>query len=381
MVDMYGLRVAMVIQSYLPRLGGAEKQLAAICCKLRLKGIKPCVITRRYEGMASFELIDQTPVFRVPAPQPKILAALCYLFFGLLKINKVKPHLIHAHELLTPTDMAVLAKCIWHIPAAVKVLRGGKLGDIYKLNHRVLGRMRIGRMAAYIDRFITISSEIADELVGEGFDSGKCRFIPNGVDIDVYQPATKKERKVLRGKLELPQGFICVFSGRLAPEKGLKTLFSAWKEICSRHKDAYLLVLGSGPLESELRSAKVKNVIFRGYVPEPLKFYQASDAFILPSETEGLSNAMLEAMACGLAVLATRVGAAGEIITDGDNGMLLKAGSVDDIIQALEHLLSNPGKIARIGKAGRQKVVTAYSLDNTVDRLVDLYMEMMEAAQ
>ena len=378
MPDIQGLRVAMIIQSYLPRLGGAEKQLAAVCRKLRMKGIEPCVITRRYKNMQSFEIIDETPVYRVPAPKPKVLAAFSYLFFGLAKIHEIKPDLIHAHELLSPTDMTVLAKRIWRIPAAVKVLRGGNLGDIYKLKNRGLGQARIRRMAKHIDRFIAISDEIAEELAGVGIEPDRCSFIPNGVDIDVYKPVTRREKKRLREELDLPDGFLCVFSGRLAPEKGLKTLISVWQKIESSHKEAYLLILGNGPLEDELRSTAVKNVIFRGYLSEPKDYYQACDAFILPSETEGLSNALLEAMACGLTVMATKVGAAQEIIKDDVNGVLLEPGNVQDITKSVESILNEPQKMQHLGKSARRTVERDFSLENIVDRLVDLYAQMME---
>ncbi len=137
------LWVAMVIQSYLPRLGGAEKQLAEICRRLRNKGIEPVVITRRYAGMQAYEVIDGTPVYRVPAPQPKPLAAFSFILFGLARIGQIKPDVIHAHELLSPTDLAILGRKIWKKPVIVKVLRGGKLGDRDTLPHRQCGAARI----------------------------------------------------------------------------------------------------------------------------------------------------------------------------------------------------------------------------------------------
>jgi len=268
MAENQPLRVAMIIQSYLPRLGGAERQLAAVCRKLRMKGIEPAIITRRYRGMQAFELIEQTPVYRVPAPQPKALAAFCFIVFGLLKIQKIKPHILHAHELLSPTDMAILAKKLWGIPVIVKVLRGGRLGDFYKLNHRKFGKSRIQRLKKNIDIFLAISTEIQMELQDEGIYGNKCRFLPNGVDIDKYRPLTEKGKNLLRRELGLPAGFICIFSGRLSPEKGLSTLLSAWQKITKIHSQAHLLILGSGELEIDLRKKIPSQVIFKGYIPE-----------------------------------------------------------------------------------------------------------------
>lgn len=376
MTEVENLRVAMIIQSYLPRLGGAEKQLAAICRELRNRGVEPLVITRRYAGMPAYELIEQTPVYRTPAPRPKALAAFCYILFGLLRIGKLHVDVLHVHELLSPSDMAVLAKKIWHKPLVVKVLRGGKLGDLDKLHRRRFGSVRIRRLVKHVDMFISISEEISAELAREGIEKQRCRFIPNGVDLQVYKPLPVKAREELRKELNLPKGKLCIYSGRLAPEKGLVNLMQAWREIVKSNPEAHLLILGSGEMENELRAAAGENVIFAGYVPEAGPYYQVSDVFILPSETEGLSNAMLEAMACGLAVVATTVGAAQDVIEHNVSGMLVKPGAVNEIVSAVDHLFKHPQVCTRLGKQGMQKVRREYSLENTVDRLVELYTEL-----
>ena len=378
MADLHGLRVVMVIQSYLPRLGGAEKQLAAICRELRNQGLEPSIVTRRYPGMSAFELIEGTPVYRVAAPRPKALAALCYLIFGYFRIRSLRPQLLHAHELLSPTDLGILAKRSLGCPLMVKVLRGGELGDLDKLHHRRGGKARIQRLKQHVDIFLTISREIEAELAAEGIDAARCRFLPNGVDTHIYQPAADRAKKEIRAALGLPDGPICLYSGRLAPEKGLDTLLESWKKINTGHPQAHLLLLGSGPQEAALRQMAGERVIFGGYVPDPCLYYQACDLFVLPSQTEGLSNAMLEAMACGLPVVATRVGAAQELNPIGENGRLVSAGSAQELAQALEFFLSNPLEGRRMGANGRKFIQNAYSLDQTLARLTAVYAELAE---
>ena len=378
MADLHGLRVVMVIQSYLPRLGGAEKQLAAICRELRKQGLEPSIVTRRYPDMSAFELIEGTPVYRVAAPRPKALAALCYLIFGYFRIRSLRPQLLHAHELLSPTDLGILAKRSLGCPLMVKVLRGGELGDLDKLHHRRGGKARIQRLKQHVDIFLTISREIEAELAAEGIDAARCRFLPNGVDTHIYQPASQREKKEIRAALGLPDGPICLYSGRLAPEKGLDTLLESWKKINTGHPQAHLLLLGSGPQEAALRQMAGERVIFSGYVPDPCLYYQACDLFVLPSQTEGLSNAMLEAMACGLPVIATHVGAAQELNPKGENGRLVSAGSAQELAQALEFFLSNPLEGRRMGANGRKFIQNAYSLDQTLARLTAVYAELAE---
>ncbi len=376
MPDTQGLRVVMVIQSYLPRLGGAEKQLAAVCRRLRQRGLEPSIVTRRYAGMAAFESIDGTPVYRVPAPQPKPLAAFCYLLFGFFKTRSLRPQVLHAHELLSPSDLGILAKRSLDCPLVVKVLRGGKLGDLDKLHHRRSGQRRIRRLKQHVDIFLTISREINQELAAEGIEPARCRFLPNGVDTEIYQPVSEREKMEIRAALGLPPGLIYLYSGRLAPEKGLSTLLQAWDSVCERYPQAHLLILGSGEMEAELRKSAGRRVIFGGYVPDPCLYYQASDLFVLPSETEGLSNSMLEAMACGLPVLATRVGAAVELVQNGENGRLISAGDCAELAEAMEFFLTDPKEGRRMGTNARELVSQEYSLDKTVERLMDIYAEL-----
>ena len=376
MVETGKLRVAMIIQTYLPRLGGAEKQLAGVCRRLRERDIEPVIITRRYPGLSAFEIIDQTPVYRVPAPQPKALAALCFIVFGLGRIRQIDADILHAHELLSPGDLGILAKKLWKKPLVVKVLRGGKLGDLDKLHNRQGGGLRIRRLKANVDRFIVISREIERELEYEGIPRHRCRYLPNGVDVGLYAPVNEMEKTRLRGELKLPEGFLCVSSGRLAPEKGLDVLLQAWKGIADQDPGAHLLILGSGEMENKLREQAGKQVIFGGYAAETLPYYRAADAFVLPSMTEGLSNAMLEAMSCGLATTATRVGAAADLIDSGKNGFLIPPGSAEEIQKAILFLIEHAAERGRMGAAARERICRDYALDGTADKLAALYREL-----
>lgn len=372
------IKVAMVMQSYLPRLGGAERQLDAVSMRLKQVGFQPFILTRRYRNMEPFEVIHGIPVYRVPAPAPQPLAAFCFLLFGLLRLVKEKPNLIHAYELLSPTDLSLTAKSILKTPLVIKVLRGGYLGDLHKLNTHFMGKGRISRVVRSDSVFIAISREIQEELIKAGVDMGRIRFVPNGVDTSVYQPIPTNLKAQLRKDLMLPGHFVFLYSGRLSPEKNLDWLLNVWGKFQEK-KQATLMVIGSGPAAPLFEEGTLPNVRFEGYVDHPQIYYQAADAFVLPSKTEGLSNALLEAMACGLPVIATNVGAAPEVVNNGENGFLIHPGDSDALLLAMEKIYTHPKLRREFGQKGRERVNSDFSLDCTVQKLVGIYDDLLQS--
>jgi len=174
------LHVAMIIQAYLPLLGGAERQLAALAPLLSDQGVDISVITRRYPELKEFEWVDGVPVYRLPVPGPKPVASLAFSLAALPLLQRLRPDVIHAHELLSPTTTAVTAKRRFHIPVVAKVLRGGVLGDLAKLERKPFGRKRMQTFKQQVDRFIVISQEIDAELASGGWLRRSGFLFPTG---------------------------------------------------------------------------------------------------------------------------------------------------------------------------------------------------------
>jgi glycosyltransferase involved in cell wall biosynthesis len=107
------------------------------------------------------------------------------------------------------------------------------------------------------------------------------------------------------------------------------------------------------------------------------KYLQASDCFVLPSASEGLSNALLEAMACGLPVVASAVGGSLDIIVDRENGLLVTPGNGQELGEAIECVLTNTSWAEQLGRSARQTVEAGYSLDITSQRLRELYVSLL----
>lgn len=368
------IRIAMLIQAYYPRLGGAERQLASLAPLLKDLDVQINIFTRRYDSaLAPFEIINDVPVYRLPVPGPKPLASLSFSFSTLPMLRRFKPHVIHAHELLSPATTAVMAKHIYGIPVVAKILRGGGLGDLAKLKKGTFGHQRIESLKRNIDSFIVISKEIKQELTEIGVPPEKQTIIPNGVDLKRFAPPSSDRKIVLRNSLGLPSGVIAIFSGRLDPEKRVSSLLEIWPNVLQKHADATLLILGTGTEDQKLRKMAGNNVRFEGNVKDVAAYLQAADIFVLPSTTEGLSNALLEGMASGLSPIATSVGGATDLIENAKSGILVPPDDRQALSFALFTLLSDAELRTRLGENARKVVQNNYSLAAVAEKLNILY--------
>ncbi len=371
------LKVAMLIQSYHPRIGGAERQLAALAPLLQRKGVEIHVLTRRYKGLAPYQEINNIPVHRLPVPGPKAVASLTFTLAALSLIRRLRPDVVHAHEMLSPATTATFAKFLFDVPILVKVLRGGKLGDLTKLHRKPFGERRLKLQKRLVDRFLVISNEIDRELQKEGIPAGQRFFLPNGVDTERFSPIPSGERSRFRRVLGLPDVPLAIYVGRLTSEKRVEHLLEIWPSVRERHPQAALLILGSGDQEPHLKQKAGLGVHFLGQVEDVAPYLQAADLFLLPSETEGLSNALLEGMSSGLAVIATSVGGSPDLIAHGQNGWLVPPNDTSALRDATLSLLDRPDLRAELGQAARAKVIAEYALPAMAERLYDLYIRLV----
>jgi glycosyltransferase involved in cell wall biosynthesis len=366
------MRVAMVILEYAPLTGGAQLQLASIAPLLQQRGIEVHVLTRRVRRLAEHEWVDGVPVHRLPAPGPKAAASMCFTVAALARLAALRPDVVHAYSLFSPATIAVLARKWLGAAAVVKVLRGGAAGDVERLRAKPGSGVRIRALRRAVDGFVTISDEIDAELESLGIARARRHRIPNGVDTERFRPIPPERRGEMRRKLGLPDVPIAVYCGRLVREKRVDLLLEAWTALRARRPDGALVVVGDGPEARPLQGMAGDGVRFAGRAEDVLPYLQSADAFVLPSDTEGLSNALLEAMAVGLPVVATRVGAAAEIVSDPRIGRLVEPGDARALRDALEFALFDPAR-AELGPRARARVVKAFALTSVADALADLY--------
>jgi glycosyltransferase involved in cell wall biosynthesis len=202
------------------------------------------------------------------------------------------------------------------------------------------------------------------------------QVVPNGVDVERYSPGPSPKRA------ELGAERLFSYVGRLDPEKNVDVLLSAFIE-ANPPRSHRLVVVGGGVeakrLERRFGDPRVK---FTGVVTEErerIAILRASDAFFLPSTVEGLSLAMLEAMACGAATVATDVGTDGEALRGA--GVVIDPGHLDaELGLAVRLLVDSPEVCALLGGLARQRAVERFSLSANLDRLLALYKRLLSVS-
>jgi glycosyltransferase involved in cell wall biosynthesis len=224
------------------------------------------------------------------------------------------------------------------------------------------------------DRLIAVSKEVARGLGSQG--SGRVITIPNGIDHNLF--SSQENRLKTRQKLGLPsrRSVLCVI-GRLAQEKGHSYLLRAIALIPSDRRPLTLIV-GDGVLRAELEheasalqlDGDVRFLGTRRDVPEVLA---ASDIFVLPSHWEGLSLSLLEAMACGLPVIVTRVGGNGDVVEENQSGILVPPRDHVALAEAVLCLLDDPVLRLRLGQGAYKRFKSKFSLDRFVRAHESLY--------
>jgi glycosyltransferase involved in cell wall biosynthesis len=214
---------------------------------------------------------------------------------------------------------------------------------------------------------------------GEGFhDSGKERSASSDSDeVANVIPASEVDVRVALLS-ELSGKTIIATAGRLSPEKGHRHLLKALALVLRDRPDVHLVVFGGGPLRTELTHLAgelgcSKSIHFLGFVPDFASLLDGIDIFVLPSLSEGLPNALLEAMAAGKPVVATAIGGVPNLVEDGVTGLLVSPGESKEMASALGRLLSDSNLAAELGSRAQEAVRRSHSFERQYQLLIEVY--------
>lgn len=372
---MRALSIVMVSAGFWPAIGGAERQALELSAALVARGHRVTVLTRRVGGLPARETFRGVAVRRLPAFGGALDAA-CFLAAALawLLFHWVEWDAVHAHLAGSPALAAAAAGRMLGRPALVKLGGGSGIGELAVSSKTRLGRAKLRALGLLRPRFLAVVCDLADEARAF-LGPVPIEVLPNGVDVARFHPATESAKRALRAELGWrDDATVFLYTGRFSWEKRLPWFLRLWRAAAGPRSLAVLA--GDGPsraaveTEAAADSSRVKVLPAREDVRG---LYAAADVFVLPSVSEGLSNALLEAMASGLAPLCSRVGGTAETIADGRTGLLFDLDDEAGLRAAMRRLESEPGLAARLGGAARAQAEARYALDRVIARLEALY--------
>jgi len=290
-----------------------------------------------------------------------------------------RPDVVHTRN-WTCID-AIIGARLARVPVVIHGEHGREASDPEGRN---AFRRRVRRLLSpLVTEFVTVSRDLARWLTSDvGILPAKITQIYNGVDTDRFSPGNRHEA---RESLGLPRGPIVMGTvGRLDPVKDHRGLIEAFHGLAGR-QDTQLLIVGDGPCRPELERLTGElglrgRVRLLGERDDINVILRALDVFILPSLGEGISNAILEAMATGLPVVATRVGGNSELVDDGVSGFLVPSRSTGSLAAALQRYVDDPALIRRHGDGGRIRTLKQFSLSRMFAAYDALYSRVLAKA-
>ncbi len=292
-------------------------------------------------------------------------------------MREFRPHVVHSRN--WGGIEAIPAARFARVPITIHSEHGYEVDMLAGLPiHRRLMRRFAYKVA---DVVFTVSEELRNyHALQTWLPAARFRVVPNGVDTVKFCPQPNR-RAEMRRQLGLTEDFVvCGSVGRLVAIKDYSTLLQATKILVARGLPICLLLVGGGPelvnhQDFVAASAGLsKRVKFLGPSTDVAALLNALDIFVLPSLSEGMSNTLLEAMAAGLPIVASRVGGNPEILQEERSGWLFKAGDVAELTDRLEHLTQHPALRQNLGQAARQRAESEFSLERMIDRYHELYL-------
>ena len=301
-------------------------------------------------------------------------------------LERIKPDLVHASLTLSPLDFRLPDLCqqlgvplvatfhpAFDADSGLRNLSAGTQQLSYQLYAPFLARY---------DRVIVFSKLQADVLIKLGVPAKTLAVIPNGVDTDRWCPASPSTvsplQKTVRQRLGNERIFL--YMGRLVTEKNVEALLRAWRLVSP--EGCRLVVVGDGPLTSSLQNQfSDPQILWWGYEPDletRIALLQCAEVFLLPSLVEGLSLALLEAMATGTACVATDAGADGEVLAGGAGIVISTQGVTTQLRTLLPVLRDQPVLTAELGRRARERALERYTIGCNIDAIEKLYRDLLD---
>ena len=301
------LKILMFVPKFpFPIIGGMEKQSYLLSNELISQGLEISVLSTIFtKEHKSFELINGIKIYRIKVFKYKIISIIYQIFYIplFLFISRKKFDVIHIHQHSLIGLYVLFLSKIFSFKTVVKLPNLGNKG-LLGVSRSFLGNFKIA-ILKLSDVLIAMTPAHIDELLSLKFSEKKFSSIPNGILIN----------PLIKNFSHINESVRFCYIGRLEKQKGIIFLLECWSEIVSKYPNVILEICGNGSLKDTiiefLKSNRIENsVILSGYTNNVTDVLLRSDVFVITSETEGMSNAILEAMSFGKPIIASNVGGA-----------------------------------------------------------------------
>ena len=284
-------------------------------------------------------------------------------------IKQLAPDIVHAHD---PHGVAMAALALSMSTALAKPPLVASRRVDFHLRGSSLSRWKYRQ----VDCFICASEAIRQLLIGDGVPETRAVTVHEGIDLERVAAAPPAK---LHEELWLPHHAPIVGNvAALVPHKGQKHLVEAAALVVRQVPDARFVIAGEGELrealEKQIKEHHLeKHVLLAGFRPDVLSLHQAFDLFVMSSVTEGLGTSLLDAMACGKAIVATEAGGIPEVVVNGTTGLLVPPRDHEAMAQAIVTLLKDDGVRHRMGEAGLARARAHFSAERMVQETLRVY--------
>jgi 1,2-diacylglycerol 3-alpha-glucosyltransferase len=384
------MKIAIFTDTFYPQVNGVSN-FAFFCAKSLAERNHQVevftVISRGDLGVSDFKSnnFKVYPIPSLPAPiyRGQGLRMSLPVGFSLRELKKFKPDIIHVH---TPFAVG------WEAVMGAKLFKIPLIGEHHTFYDHYLKHIHFEYgwtkhfswkiTTGYYNRcdlVVSPSKSLADSLVDSGLKK-PVRVIPNSIDTELFSPISEEEKIKYKKKYGI-NGLSIVYMGRISYEKSIDKVILSFEKILKKDefKDTKLVIIGDGPEKDNLKALAKKlniekNIIWTGVLrnEELAKTMACNDVFITASKSENMPLSVLEAMACGLPVIAVSENGLQEIIKDNYNGYLCKADDTDEMAEKIGNLLENVNRQKQFSVASR-KLAMNYSKDKIMELFEDCY--------
>jgi glycosyltransferase involved in cell wall biosynthesis len=378
------LKLALVTRRYPPLIGGAERVLSYLAEALAREGAEVAVLTSRAAGTEGLPVREEATIgagrlaiHRLATSRVRFVGTWLYMrnlrrWFASNPID-----LAYVSMLKHDAYVAIGAGREHGFPVVLRPEGAGATGDIAWQGWGNFGR-KIAERCRKADALVAISKDIARELVGAGYEKARIHDLPNGVPV----PEQPWQRRA-----DWRAAPHAAFVGRLAPEKGLTTLIDAWPLVRQTYPQARLTLIGEGPerhaLEERARSHGLglgpdQAVDLPGAADDVTARLRAADLFVLPSLEEGMSIALLEAMALGIPLVASSIPGNRRLVSDFKHGRLAMPGDPQSLARVILEQWAQFDRAFHMSRAARSRVQQEFSIGAVARKHLGLFRTLID---